>query len=90
LSFTYGKIAKKLVQNNLTGYCPSVRGLIKNPSEWFALAIPLTHLLELKEKSNIFYRNLGQYGVNKPIVKSANVNLKSSSFRYFIENRGKW
>lgn len=33
---------------------------------------------------------LGKFGVNKPIVKSANVNLKSSSFKYFVENRQKW
>jgi 6-phosphofructokinase len=31
LAYTYGKIAQKLIQNNLTGFCPSVRGLIKNP-----------------------------------------------------------
>lgn len=42
----------------------------------------MTHLLEIKEKS--------KYGVNIPIVKSANVNLKSSSFKYFVENRTKW
>lgn len=27
--------------------------------------------------------NTGKYGINKPIVESANVNLKSASFRAF-------
>jgi hypothetical protein len=73
----------------LTGFCPSVRGLTRQTKDWFPLAIPFTHLLEIKEKSkNLF--NPGQYGINKPIVRSANVDLKSSSFKYFVENREKW
>jgi hypothetical protein len=73
----------------LTGFCPSVRGLTRQTKDWFPLAIPFTHLLEIKEKSkNLF--NAGQYGINKTIVRSANVDLKSSSFKYFVENREKW
>jgi hypothetical protein len=33
---------------------------------------------------------LGQFGLNKAIVKSADVNIKSSSFRYFAKKRGEW
>ena len=73
----------------MTGFCPSVRGLTRQTKDWFPLAIPFTHLLEIKEKSkNLF--NAGQYGINKTIVRSANVDLKSSSFKYFVENREKW
>jgi 6-phosphofructokinase len=52
LSYTYGRISKNLIENNLTGFCPSVRGLTRPAKDWFPLAIPFTHLLEIKEKSN--------------------------------------
>ena len=45
LAFTYGKIAKILIENNLTGFCPSVRGLTRETKDWFPLAIPFTHML---------------------------------------------
>lgn len=45
LAFTYGKIAKILIENNLTGFCPSVRGLTRETNDWFPLAIPFTHML---------------------------------------------
>ena len=32
LATTYGTIARISIQKNLTGYCPSVRGLQKRPS----------------------------------------------------------
>jgi hypothetical protein len=53
LAFTYGKIAKILIENGLTGFCPSVRGLTRDTKDWFPLAIPFTHMLEIKEKSKI-------------------------------------
>jgi len=31
IAYTYGKIAKILVENNLTGYCTSARGLVGTP-----------------------------------------------------------
>jgi len=45
LSFTYGKIAKNIIENGLTGFCPSVRGLTRPTKDWFPLAIPITHML---------------------------------------------
>ena len=89
LAFTYGRIARILVENSLTGYCSSARGLVETPKNWFPLAIPISHIFELKEKSkDISYS--GKYGINKPIVESANVNLKSASFRAFEAVRGDW
>jgi hypothetical protein len=34
--------------------------------------------------------NLGKYGINKPIVESNNVDLKSPSFRAFENARDQW
>ena len=34
--------------------------------------------------------DLGKYGINKPIVDSANVELKSRVFREFEVRRGDW
>lgn len=39
-------------------------------------------MLSLKEMS--------QFGVNKPIVRSANVSLKSASFNHFLSKRDLW
>ena len=52
IAFTSGRIARILVENNLSGYCSSVRGLVGPPSSWFPLAIPISHICKLKEKSN--------------------------------------
>jgi 6-phosphofructokinase len=82
LAVTYGRIARVLVLHNMTGFCPSVRGLTRPASEWFPIAIPFTHMLKLKEKS--------QFGINKPIIRSADVSLQSASFRYFVKKRELW
>lgn len=60
LAYTYGRIARTLVENGLTGYCSSARGLVEPASRWFPVAIPISHIFEIKEKS--------KYGINKPIV----------------------
>ena len=39
-------------------------------------------MLSLKEKS--------QFGINKPIVRSANVNLKSASFNHYLSKKEIW
>lgn len=82
LGVTYAKISKILIEQNFTGYCTSVRGLNRPTSEWFPLAIPLIHMLTLKEKS--------QFGINKPIVRSANVDLHSASFSHYLSKREQW
>ena len=82
LATTYGTIARILIEKNLTGFCTSVRGLQRPPSEWFPIAIPFVHMLSLVHES--------QYGINKPIVRSSLVNLKSESINHFRKKRGLW
>ena len=48
VAFTYGRIARIMVEQNLSGYCSSARGLVENPSSWFPLAIPISHICHLK------------------------------------------
>lgn len=55
LAFTYGRIGRILVEQKLTGYCSSARGLVEPPPSWFPLAIPITHMFHLKEKSKSIY-----------------------------------
>jgi len=51
VAFTYGRIAKIMIEKGLTGYCSSARGLVEPPASWFPLAIPISHICHLKEKS---------------------------------------
>jgi hypothetical protein len=48
VAFTYGRIARLLVEKQLTGYCSSARGLVGAPETWFPLAIPTSHILQIK------------------------------------------
>ena len=43
-------------------------------------------MLRIKDKSNDFFY-IGQFGLNKPIVDSADLNLQSHAFRYFRDHR---
>lgn len=74
LATTYGRITQILIQNKITGYCPSVRGLEKQPQKWFPLAIPLTNMLRIKAKSNY---SLIQ--VNLAIIEQLSTQLTSIS-----------
>ena len=46
-------------------------------------------MLSIKEKSTWLF-DIGQFGTNQTIVDSADVNLKSASFRYFADHRDVW
>ncbi len=49
------------------------------------------HLAHLRNQGEEYlFCDLGKYGINKPIVESSNVDLKSPSFRAFEAAREKW
>lgn len=66
------------------------------------LEVWLTHLLSgsrwlyqsltfaSSNKKVIIFLILGKYGINKPIVASAVVNLKSPVFQEFVAKRAAW
>jgi 6-phosphofructokinase 1 len=82
LATTYGFIAAVLIQNNLTGYCVTARGLSSSYDKWKCAGIPLIALTSVKGTS--------QYGENKCIIKSHNVDLNGKPFMELKYLRKKW
>lgn len=68
IAYTYGKIAKVLVENSLTGFCTSARGLVETPENWFPLALPISHIFELKEKSNNYFIQANTESINLLLI----------------------
>lgn len=48
LAHTYGRISKVLIENDLTGYCPTVKNVSGPLDQWSPGAIPLVQMLDLK------------------------------------------
>ncbi len=42
----------------------------------------------IDQRKKYKFIDVGQFGYNQAIVESADVNLKSASFRYFVQKRG--
>lgn len=82
LATTYGYIAAVLVQYGLTGYSVTARGLSGPVEKWQCAGIPLIALSSVKGKS--------QYGENKCIVASSNVNLNGKPFLELKARRKEW
>lgn len=90
LATTYGFIAAILIQNGLTGYCVTAKGLsgkrvinILGPVEkWTCAGIPLLAMTAVKGKS--------QYGDNKCIIPSSNVDLEGKPFLGLKTRRRQW
>jgi 6-phosphofructokinase len=72
LGSTYGATSIALIRAGLTGYITTARGLSGDVSQWRLGGIPITSLTQLKAKS--------QYGRNKAIVPSSDVNLYSKAY----------
>ncbi|BDU63291.1 pyrophosphate--fructose 6-phosphate 1-phosphotransferase [Candidatus Borrelia fainii] len=78
--YSLGYNAAILVLNGLTGYMSSVKNLNKNATEWLAGGVPLTMMMNMEER----------YGVAKPVIKKALVDLKGAPFNEFVKNREEW
>ncbi|AHE62368.1 diphosphate--fructose-6-phosphate 1-phosphotransferase [Borrelia parkeri] len=78
--YSLGYNAAILVLNGLTGYMSSVKNLNKNATEWLAGGVPLTMMMHMEER----------YGVAKPVIKKALVDLKGAPFNEFVKNREEW
>jgi 6-phosphofructokinase len=48
LADTYGRISKLLIESDLTGYCPTVKGVSGTVEQWSPGAIPLVQMLDLR------------------------------------------
>lgn len=82
LGTTYGYTAAVLIQNHLSGYSVTARGLTKPHQEWLLGGIPLIDFVNIKEKSS--------YGIQKPVVPSYDVDLNSRSFQQLQKLRKSW
>ncbi|WNZ73199.1 diphosphate--fructose-6-phosphate 1-phosphotransferase [Borreliella garinii] len=69
-----------LILNGLTGYMSCIKNLNSKPTDWIAGGVPLTMLMNMEER----------YGVQKPVIKKALVDLEGRPFKEFVENRDKW
>lgn len=69
-----------LILNGFTGYMSCIRNLNLKPTDWIAGGVPLTMLMNMEER----------YGVQKPVIKKALVDLEGRPFKEFVENRDKW
>ena len=82
LATTYGFTAGVLIQHGLTGYCVTARGLSGPLEKWKCAGIPLTAMATVKGKS--------QYGENKIVIASGNVNLNGKAFNELKLRRKQW
>jgi hypothetical protein len=82
LATTYGFTAAILIQHGLTGYSVTARGLSGPIEKWQCAGIPLAGMSSVKGKS--------QYGENKCIIASSNVNLNGKPFIELKARRKEW
>lgn len=82
LASTYGATAAALIAAGVTGYMTTARGLSGAVDQWRVGAIPITSILKIKAKS--------QYGRNKVLVPSAEVDLKAPAFQKYLSERKSW
>lgn len=78
--YSLGYNAVVLILNGFTGYMSCIRNLNLKPTDWIAGGVPLTMLMNMEER----------YGVQKPVIKKALVDLEGRPFKEFVENRDKW
>lgn len=78
--YSLGYNAAILILNGLTGYMSCIKNLNSKPMDWIAGGVPLTMLMNMEER----------YGVQKPVIKKALVDLEGRPFKEFVENRDKW
>ncbi len=78
--YALGSVAALLVDEGVLGYMCFVGRLKGDVSSWQIGGVPLTHLMTIETRK----------GKEKPVIKKALVDCKSSSFITFEKERGKW
>lgn len=82
LATAYGFTAAVLIQNGLTGYSVTARGLSGATEKWKCAGIPLIAFSSVKGKS--------QYGENRPIIASGGVDMHGKPFLELKSRRRQW
>ncbi|WP_024655758.1 diphosphate--fructose-6-phosphate 1-phosphotransferase [Borrelia hispanica] len=78
--YSLGYNAALLVLNGFTGYMSTIKNLNKNATEWIAGGVPITMMMNMEER----------YGVLKPVIKKALVDLNGAPFNEFVKHREQW
>ncbi|UER67244.1 diphosphate--fructose-6-phosphate 1-phosphotransferase [Borrelia sp. BU AG58] len=78
--YSLGYNAALLVLNGLTGYMSSIKHLDKKTTEWTPGGVPLTMMVNMEER----------YGVAKPVIRKALVDLNGAPFNEFARKREEW
>jgi len=78
--YSLGYTAATLVRSGLSGYMSCIRNLAKSSSEWEAMGIPITMMMDMEHRQ----------GSSKPVIRKALVDLKGRIFESFKESRNSW
>ncbi|AFZ79533.1 phosphofructokinase, putative [Theileria equi strain WA] len=90
LAYAYGHMAAIALENKLTGYCCSIRGLCGSIQDWKLFAIPFTSLMKIAPDAfEIFSMEKFKKG-EMPVIPTSNVDLQSKAFRKFKVARKRW
>lgn len=82
LGTCYGATAVALIRGGLTAYMTTARGLSGEVSNWRLGGIPISSIMKIKARS--------QYGRNKPVVVSAEVDLNSKAYLRAVSDAKNW
>ncbi len=78
--YALGRTTALLIQNDLTGYIATVRGLADAASDWRPGGAPLAQMMNLERR----------HGKDKPVIKKALVETSGAPFRAFEDHREVW
>lgn len=78
--YSLGYNAAALLNSGVTGYFSAIQNLDKPTSEWEAVGIPITSMMNIEVR----------HGTPKPVVKKALVDLKGNPFKFFNSRRTDW
>jgi hypothetical protein len=68
-----------LIENNLTGYCPTIKGVSCPVENWIPGAIPLVQMWVLKP-----------YSVNRMGIPIRKVHFRNKAFKEYLRNKKSW
>ena len=78
--YALGYNAFVLIASGVTGYLSSVRNLTAPANEWVAGGIPLTMMMNMKQR----------HGSKKPVIRKALVELDGKPFKEYAAHRDEW
>ena len=78
--YSLGYNAFALIQFGFTGYLSCIKNLTKPASEWAAMGVPLTMMMNMEKR----------HGKMKPVIQKALVEINGPVFKELEKNRENW